>query len=235
MSYFIPHHSPNEMESELSSLEIGCIDMMDDVNIIPLPMGANGLPLMSPSNHSLSHLMGNNNNNNSHLNPHHHHHHRLDNDHLLVSSHELSMPYLLEHDLLRKRQRSSPISKNGDGILKNFDALIEFGNDLEESKKQRKPQVHKKCQHNTRKSECKLCGGSQICMHKRIKSRCKECGGSQICSHNKIRTRCKECRTRSSMERVSSVSSSSSSSSESNALQLHSNSVENSTILHSNF
>lgn len=49
------------------------------------------------------------------------------------------------------------------------------------------------CEHNRRRSRCKLCGGTSICEHNRIKSTCKECGGSSICEHNKIRSKCKLC------------------------------------------
>jgi hypothetical protein len=131
---------------------------------------------------------------------------RLINDrHLLspVNDPQLAqMPYLLDHELLRKRSRS-PEAKDGNAgdkdktgeSLKGREQCPNFGHPDNSRKQQRRPQIHKRCEHNTRKSECKLCGGSQICMHKRIKSRCKECGGSQICDHNKIRTRCKECKS----------------------------------------
>lgn len=175
MDYRIPHPSYPEMESELSSLEIGFIDIMDEVNIIPISGG--GLPMMP--GHPAHTLVG--------------HSHRLEPEHLLLPAHEPALPFLMDHELLRKRAPRPPITtlKKRDISSSGFDALGE----LDDSKKQRKPQVHKKCEHNTRKSECKLCGGSQICIHKRIKSRCKECGGSQICEHKKIRTRCKECKS----------------------------------------
>ena len=44
----------------------------------------------------------------------------------------------------------------------------------------------KKCEHNTRKDRCKLCGGVGLCEHDRRKDECKLCCGSQICDHNKI-------------------------------------------------
>ena len=50
------------------------------------------------------------------------------------------------------------------------------------------------CEHDRRKNECKLCGGSQICEHNNIKGRCIQCGGSQICEHNTRKDRCKECK-----------------------------------------
>lgn len=50
-----------------------------------------------------------------------------------------------------------------------------------------------KCEHNIRKTECKICGGSAICIHKRIKYKCKECKGSFICEHNKQKSYCKAC------------------------------------------
>ena len=171
------------MEPELSSLEIGFIDIMDEVSIIPI--GGGGIPLMpGHQSHPMSSLggmtpmgpigpigIG----------------HRMD-DTVLGTPHEHQMPFLLDHELMRKRARTP----EGSGRRREagFGPLGPFN----ETKRQRKPQVHKKCEHNTRKSECKLCGGSQICEHKRIKSRCKECGGSQICVHKKIRTRCKDCK-----------------------------------------
>ena len=51
--------------------------------------------------------------------------------------------------------------------------------------------VTKKCPHNRRRCECKLCGGASICEHKRIKSKCVECRGSAICEHNHRRIECK--------------------------------------------
>ena len=187
MAFHLNSTSYPEMEAELSSLEIGFIDIMDEVNIIPI--GGGGIPLM-PGHQSMSSLnglgpMGSLGAMGPSLGtmgiP-----HRLDNDSLLLSPHEQQMPFLLDHELTRKRVRSPENGKREVGVGG-------FGQ-FDETKKQRKPQVHKKCEHNTRKSECKLCGGSQVCVHKRIKSRCKECGGSQICVHRKIRTRCKECR-----------------------------------------
>ena len=50
-----------------------------------------------------------------------------------------------------------------------------------------------KCEHNKRRSVCKLCGGSQICEHDKIRSTCKFCGGGSICEHDKRRSRCKLC------------------------------------------
>jgi hypothetical protein len=197
------------MENELSSLEIGFIDIMDEVNIIPINGG--GIPLMSglgQPTHSMGGMggmvqmggMGGINNmssmgpmsvmSNMHSMGAMNIAHRIENEHLLIPPHDQQMPYLLDHDIIRKRAKPSgpPPTKKRDSPETGFD-------ELDDSKRQsRKPQVHKKCEHNTRKSECKLCGGSQICSHKRIKSRCKECGGSQICEHKKIRTRCKDCK-----------------------------------------
>ena len=45
----------------------------------------------------------------------------------------------------------------------------------------------KKCPHNRRRRECKVCGGSSICHHNHAKRQCKDCGGSQICEHNSRR------------------------------------------------
>ena len=192
MAFHVNSTGYPEMESELSSLEIGFIDIMDEVSVIPI--GGGGIPIM-PGHQSLpmSSLgglgpMGSMGVMGPGLGP-MGIPHRMDNDSLLLSPHEHQMPFLLDHELTRKRARTPEAGNErkrdvGPGSFGNF----------EETKKQRKPQVHKKCEHNTRKSECKLCGGSQVCVHKRIKSRCKECGGSQICVHRKIRTRCKECR-----------------------------------------
>lgn len=49
------------------------------------------------------------------------------------------------------------------------------------------------CEHNQRKHYCKICGGGSICEHGIRKSQCKLCGGSQICQHNRIRSSCREC------------------------------------------
>ena len=50
------------------------------------------------------------------------------------------------------------------------------------------------CEHNIRRSRCKLCHGGEICEHSRHRLTCKECGGSQICEHNRVRSACKKCR-----------------------------------------
>ena len=50
-----------------------------------------------------------------------------------------------------------------------------------------------KCQHERRKSTCKLCRGSQICEHERRKAVCKICKGSQICEHERQRSQCLVC------------------------------------------
>jgi len=50
------------------------------------------------------------------------------------------------------------------------------------------------CQHQRRRSLCKVCGGAGICQHQRRRSQCKECGGASICPHQRIRSKCKECR-----------------------------------------
>jgi hypothetical protein len=49
------------------------------------------------------------------------------------------------------------------------------------------------CEHNIQRSQCKPCGGSQICEHNRERSKCKLCGGGSICEHNRRRSDCKEC------------------------------------------
>ena len=50
-----------------------------------------------------------------------------------------------------------------------------------------------KCIHDKYKSQCKLCGGSQICEHDKKRSQCKLCSGGSICEHDKIRSQCKLC------------------------------------------
>jgi hypothetical protein len=62
------------------------------------------------------------------------------------------------------------------------------GNAGKETAVTKKP---KKCPHNRRRCECKLCGGASICEHKRIRSKCVECRGSSICEHNRRRIACK--------------------------------------------
>ena len=49
------------------------------------------------------------------------------------------------------------------------------------------------CEHDRIRSTCKLCKGGSICEHDRIRSVCKPCGGSQICEHARIRSTCKSC------------------------------------------
>ena len=49
------------------------------------------------------------------------------------------------------------------------------------------------CEHNIQRSKCKLCGGSEICEHNIQRSKCKDCGGSQICEHERQRSQCKDC------------------------------------------
>ena len=53
--------------------------------------------------------------------------------------------------------------------------------------------IHKKCEHNKRKSVCKDCGGGSLCKHDKEKSHCKECGGSTFCKHDKRKSTCHEC------------------------------------------
>ena len=53
--------------------------------------------------------------------------------------------------------------------------------------------IHKKCEHDKIKQQCKECGGASICEHNKFKSQCKECGGSSLCQHNKQKSKCKEC------------------------------------------
>lgn len=68
------------------------------------------------------------------------------------------------------------------------------------------------CEHNKRKSTCRICSGSSYCKHGKVKGRCRECGGvafcehgrhkmycvpcggSQICKHGKRKIRCRECK-----------------------------------------
>ena len=57
------------------------------------------------------------------------------------------------------------------------------------------------CDHNIRRSRCKICDGSENkkCEHNRYRYQCKECkalgiGGSQICEHDILRSGCKECK-----------------------------------------
>ena len=54
--------------------------------------------------------------------------------------------------------------------------------------------IHKKCEHNRRKSTCRDCKGSSICEHNRVKSTCRDCKGSLICEHNKHKSKCKDCK-----------------------------------------
>lgn len=49
------------------------------------------------------------------------------------------------------------------------------------------------CIHGRRKSQCKVCGGSEICAHGRRKTRCRECKGSEICAHDRRKSQCKDC------------------------------------------
>lgn len=49
------------------------------------------------------------------------------------------------------------------------------------------------CEHNTFRTNCVKCDGSNICKHKRRRNRCKECGGKSICSHGVVRYKCKTC------------------------------------------
>jgi hypothetical protein len=190
------------MEIELSSLEIGFMDIMDDVNIIPIT--SSNLPSILSSNHA---------GNGAGLCP-------FEPEHLLIPSlstltpttptssslalmqHNNSMmPYIvpMDHDVFLNKRSIMNLTSNSNTPTKKRNTTASSAhtnyNKFEDYKRQRKPQVHKKCEHNTRKSECKFCGGSQICHHKRIKSRCKDCGGSQICEHMKIRTRCKDCKS----------------------------------------
>jgi hypothetical protein len=51
----------------------------------------------------------------------------------------------------------------------------------------------KSCPHETRKSRCIKCGGSEICEHEIRKSRCTKCGGIEICEHKKYKSVCKLC------------------------------------------
>ena len=50
------------------------------------------------------------------------------------------------------------------------------------------------CEHDRIRSTCKLCKGGSICEHDRNKSLCKQCGGSKICEHDRIRSTCKLCK-----------------------------------------
>ena len=50
------------------------------------------------------------------------------------------------------------------------------------------------CQHETRLTGCKICGGASICEHNRHRTSCKDCKGGAICMHDRRRTCCKECR-----------------------------------------
>jgi len=64
----------------------------------------------------------------------------------------------------------------------------------EETTNEDLPQVNKgRCEHKTRKTRCKICGGGSLCQHNEIKSYCKLCHGTSICEHNRRRHRCKWC------------------------------------------
>lgn len=183
------------MELELSSLEIGFMDIMDELipSLLPFVSGediglcfdAGARTYVSEAEcRSMSSEPGR---------P----------DHLLVASYEPCEPtpqqrtpcefpsYHMDRDLLPKQPKELSASSSSSS---KRSAVPKTESETDEAKRMRKPQIHKRCEHNVRKSECKLCGGSQICGHKRIKSRCKDCGGSQICGHRKIRTRCRECK-----------------------------------------
>jgi hypothetical protein len=53
-------------------------------------------------------------------------------------------------------------------------------------KSQKGKDYHKRCQHNTRLTDCKTCRGSSICKHLQRKTECKACRGSAICKHLNI-------------------------------------------------
>lgn len=53
--------------------------------------------------------------------------------------------------------------------------------------------VHKKCEHDKYKYNCKSCKGVGICSHNKRKNRCIQCKGSGVCEHNKLKSTCVSC------------------------------------------
>ena len=49
------------------------------------------------------------------------------------------------------------------------------------------------CEHEKRKSTCRLCDGSSFCEHNKFKARCRLCDGSSFCEHNKFKSTCRLC------------------------------------------
>ena len=102
----------------------------------------------------------------------------------LVQAPAPSFPHLI--------QSSAPVFPQfGEPSAPGFPQNVQF---LKCDKK-RKKQVEKKCEHNKRRSRCKICGGKDFCQHDRLRHECVKCHGSTICEHNKKRRNCRLCGT----------------------------------------
>jgi hypothetical protein len=49
------------------------------------------------------------------------------------------------------------------------------------------------CEHQKRKSICKICDGKDICKHYICIRDCKECRPENVCKHNQLHRACTEC------------------------------------------
>lgn len=52
---------------------------------------------------------------------------------------------------------------------------------------------HRYCQHGRTKYYCFDCGGFGMCKHKQKRSLCVDCGGASICEHKKHKSACRIC------------------------------------------
>ena len=79
-----------------------------------------------------------------------------------------------------------------DGSLEPLKAL--FGEVTDPDIVAKKRRIHKKCPHETRKADCRICTPKIVCPHKKLEKNCRICTPKIVCKHEILEKSCRECK-----------------------------------------